>query len=91
MKSDSGIKLKIEKDIPIARGLKGINKYPRIKAIAEKMQDRDSVIFDSYYHAAALGKYLKDLGFIAPIRTIRDDKGEREGWRVWAIKKEDKC
>lgn len=91
MKSDSGIKLKIEKNVPITRGLSGINKYPRIKAMAEKMAHTDSMIFESYYHAAALSKYLKDLGFVSPVRIIRNDKGDREGWRCWAFNKEDKC
>lgn len=90
MKSDKGIKIRIEHNVPLNRTAKGIEKYPRIKEAAGQITDGDSILFESYYHAAALAKYLKNLGFkITPIRTVRDEKGDRLGWRVWAFKKED--
>ena len=88
MKSDKTLKIRIQHNIPINIEGRGAIKYPKIKEAAGQMKHGDSVLFESYYHAAALAKYLKDLGFITPIRTIRDYKGDREGWRTWAFNKE---
>lgn len=77
--------VRIEKDVPMPIREHGRVKYPAIKLASLKMKNGHSVLFENYYHAAALQKYLKDRGFQAPMRVIRDSIGERQGWRVWAL------
>ena len=78
-------KVKIEKGVTIPLKEAGFCKYPKIFQASRKMKHGDSCLFETYYHASALSSYLKQRRLIAPIRVIRDDTGERQGWRVWAL------
>lgn len=85
MKNKEPNKIKIESGITIPIKEAGFRKYPKIYASSLKMKHGNSVLFDNYYHAVALSSYLKERRFIAPIRVIREDNGNRKGWRVWAL------
>lgn len=87
MKTDV-TKIKIEQGIPVQGRSPFGPKYLKLYEAAAKMKDGDSVLLKDYYHASALNSYLRSLHFKAPIRIIRDAKGQRLGWRVWALKQE---
>lgn len=78
-------KIKIERGVTLPIKEAGFAKYPKIFQASCKMKHGESVLFEVYYHASALSNYLKQRRMIAPIRVIRDEAGERVGWRVWAL------